>query len=632
MKGRIFLSAALLTIALGGRPLWAGAVLHEAKGANAAAIQSAVDSFRLALGSNNGIGGTFSTGRREINWDGVPDNLSAPNLLPANFFNSNSPRGVVFHTSGNGFQVSAKAGNPTSTPLNFVNLNAGYGSVFTPFSPERLFVPLGSPVMDVYFFVPGSNVPATTNGFGAVFSDVDTAGAATLEFFDTGNNLLGKYSVPALSGSKTLSFLGVVFTSGEKVMRVRITSGMAAVGIGDSPPNADMVVMDDFIYGEPQENRGRKALAQYLPQIADGQGYRTSVVISNPRLVFTSGKVDFVGSDGRAISLTIGGKSASSFDFALPPRAVLRLQTDGSSASVKTGYAAITADAELDAVALFQYFDSQNNLLTEAGVQKAAPLRKLQTFAAISANASTGIALVNPGSDGAVLVLRLLNSSGLLVAEQVASLGAGQHFARFLEEIFSHFAGVSSFEGTLVVVSSSPVAATAVRMQLKPSITLSALPVSAMDDEPGADKREFDIRPLTGTYRGTWTSLSTGTGGAARIDIAANQANRTATLTIDFDGNYLGLADPPAQTLTGTFDASGARVRGKSDVFGDYDVYIDASGLIVGIMKNLAGGQVPQMVYSGLISSQRLDADYLVRQADGKVAASILRMEKASPY
>jgi hypothetical protein len=67
--------------------------VFEASGATPADIQTAVDAFRNFLGPNNGVGGTFPTGRREINWDGVPDAFSAPNLLPANFFNSNSPRG-----------------------------------------------------------------------------------------------------------------------------------------------------------------------------------------------------------------------------------------------------------------------------------------------------------------------------------------------------------------------------------------------------------------------------------------------------------------------------------------------------------------------------------------------------------
>ena len=74
--------------------------VFEASGATPADILTEVNAFRDFLGDNNGVGGTFDTGRREINWDGVPDAFSAPNLLPANFFNSNSPRGVVFFTPG----------------------------------------------------------------------------------------------------------------------------------------------------------------------------------------------------------------------------------------------------------------------------------------------------------------------------------------------------------------------------------------------------------------------------------------------------------------------------------------------------------------------------------------------------
>lgn len=71
-------------------------VVRTASGANPAAIQATVDQFRADLGgANNGVGGHFTSGRREINWDGVPDSFSAPNFLPVNFFNANSPRGVV---------------------------------------------------------------------------------------------------------------------------------------------------------------------------------------------------------------------------------------------------------------------------------------------------------------------------------------------------------------------------------------------------------------------------------------------------------------------------------------------------------------------------------------------------------
>src|SRR5215472_15055664 len=80
----------------------AAPVVFEALGASPAGIQGAVDAFRAFLGPNNGVGGTFPDGRREINWDGVPDAFADPNDLPPNFFNANSPRGAVFFT-GDGF-------------------------------------------------------------------------------------------------------------------------------------------------------------------------------------------------------------------------------------------------------------------------------------------------------------------------------------------------------------------------------------------------------------------------------------------------------------------------------------------------------------------------------------------------
>ena len=101
----------LLSIAVGVAvstlSAYAGAapIVTGASGANAAAIQATVDSYRLQLGTlNANVAGSFGSGRREINWDGVPDALSAPNLLPANFFNVNSPRGVLFGTPGTGSQ------------------------------------------------------------------------------------------------------------------------------------------------------------------------------------------------------------------------------------------------------------------------------------------------------------------------------------------------------------------------------------------------------------------------------------------------------------------------------------------------------------------------------------------------
>jgi len=245
----IAICAVLLVI-----PLFAHSqVIESAAGLTAASITPARDTFRLDLGGGTvaGANGSFGGVRREINWDGVPDAFSAPNLLPANFFNVNSPRGVVFSTPGTGFQVSANAG---IAPIQFDNIDATYSRTFEPFSPQRLFTSLNSNLLDINFFLPGTNTPALTTGFGAVFSDVDLANTTSIQLFDPSLNSLGTFFVPASAGSETFSFLGISFPD-PIIARVRIISGNFPVGIGATDQNGDLrdvVVMDDFLYGEPR--------------------------------------------------------------------------------------------------------------------------------------------------------------------------------------------------------------------------------------------------------------------------------------------------------------------------------------------------------------------------------------------
>jgi hypothetical protein len=227
-----------------------------------ASIQGTVDAFRGALGANNGVGGgPFASGRREINWDAPALDASAdPNHMAPDFFNNNSKRGALFSTPGNGFFVSRRnAGDPTDANLRFGSVDASYNSEFTAFSAQRLFVADGSLITDVTFRVPSlPGVAARVNGFGAVFTDVDLANVSRMEFYGAGNLLLHSEFVPAATvGRGGQSFLGVLF-NGLDVERVRIIAGNVAIQGGlvdgivlDGIGTADVVAMDDFIYGEP---------------------------------------------------------------------------------------------------------------------------------------------------------------------------------------------------------------------------------------------------------------------------------------------------------------------------------------------------------------------------------------------
>ena len=235
--------------------------VFQAAGITASSIQSTVDAYRAALGNpnNNNNPGPLQSGHREINWDGGnPSVLTTTDpVTPFNVFLNT--RGAQFTTPGLGLTQAPPAG------LAALFNNPTYATIFSTFSPSRLFAPVGSNVTEGSFFLPGSNgtVPATVDGFGAVFTDVDQPDgsgpskkkgnrrASTLiEYFGVDGKVLFSSFVPASPGDASLSFFGVVFDE-PLIARVRITTGDTAPG-PDDDDNQDIVVMDDFLYGEPQ--------------------------------------------------------------------------------------------------------------------------------------------------------------------------------------------------------------------------------------------------------------------------------------------------------------------------------------------------------------------------------------------
>ena len=244
--------------------------VFQAAGPTIASIQGTVDAYRAALGNPNNANapGPLATGRREINWDGGGGvEATTPPVTPFNVFLDS--RGGQFTTPGTGLSQAPPTADPVQFPpggLAGLFSNPTYGDIFSTFSPLRLFTPVGSNITEALFFVPGTNggESATVRGFGAVFTDVDEPdgidprkqrgnprGASTrLEYYDADDQLIFSSFVPASPGDGSLSFFGIVFDDA-RIARVRVTTGNVAPGPDDDEKN-DIVMMDDFLYGEPQ--------------------------------------------------------------------------------------------------------------------------------------------------------------------------------------------------------------------------------------------------------------------------------------------------------------------------------------------------------------------------------------------
>ena len=240
-------------------------LVFQAAGPDATSIQGAVDAFRASLGNNNGNNpGPIQKGRREINWDGGNPNL-LDTTAPVNpFLVFLNTRGSQFKTPGLGLSQAPPSGGPQGG-LAVLFGNPTYGTVFRTFSRSRLFTPVGSNITEASFSIPGTNgnAPATVRGFGAVFTDVDQPDGSTvsatggdrkastrIEYFGKDGRLLFSSSVPASPGDGNLSFFGIKFDDA-RIASVLIKTGDVAPGPNDNKQH-DIVMMDDFIYGEPQ--------------------------------------------------------------------------------------------------------------------------------------------------------------------------------------------------------------------------------------------------------------------------------------------------------------------------------------------------------------------------------------------
>jgi hypothetical protein len=211
-------------------------------------ITVTITQFRDALGqpANGGKAGQQSTGRREINWDGVPATFDNNNNFPGDFFNTKVKAGAVITSEGTGLRNSSN---------DFADLNPAYAAQFEPFSKPKMFASIGSPLMDLTFRVAGSDTPAAVTGVGIVFSDVDRDGSASIKLFDAKGRNLGRYFAPVRSDATGLSFVGVVFDAAI-VAQVTIAAGEAPIdaGLQDLSDGGlrDLVVTDNFLFGEPQ--------------------------------------------------------------------------------------------------------------------------------------------------------------------------------------------------------------------------------------------------------------------------------------------------------------------------------------------------------------------------------------------
>jgi hypothetical protein len=194
----------------------------------------------------------------------------------------------------------------------------------------------------------------------------------------------------------------------------------------------------------------------YFPQLADGGGFTTSVVLSNTTATMETGTISMMDDNGKALKMVpVGGSSGSSFSYSIPSGGVFVFQSDGSSSMVQTGWIQVAPDSGTSApagIGIFSYSPG-GILVTESGIPSVLPTLHARMYVDRSGGHDTGIALVNPGNSPISVTMETFRQDGTSVGSaSTVSIAANGHRAAFAGELVNGlangFTGLADFNAT----------------------------------------------------------------------------------------------------------------------------------------------------------------------------------------
>jgi hypothetical protein len=197
-----------------------------------------------------------------------------------------------------------------------------------------------------------------------------------------------------------------------------------------------------------------------FPQIAEGGGYKTSIMLTNATATNTTATISFYSDGGTPMELAIAGMISSSFKTPIPARGSAKLVTSGIPPAAVTGWAHVTASppVNLNGNAVFQLFQDQI-LLGEASVPAVMPVSSVEFYTDEAGGSHTGFALANAGSIAAEGTLTLWKENGTIFDTYPISMNPGNHTAMFIWELL---AGTPSGRAE-INLTSGHISATALR-------------------------------------------------------------------------------------------------------------------------------------------------------------------------
>lgn len=211
----------------------------------------------------------------------------------------------------------------------------------------------------------------------------------------------------------------------------------------------------------------------YFPQLADGGGYKTSIVLLNTSSVTETGTFKLYDDIGAPLSVHRVGDppgTASSFRYSIPAGGFYTFFSAGATQQVITGSVQVVPDAGTFApigAGLFSYAPagtlvSSETLVTESGIPSATPTTHALIYVDQSNGHNTGLAIAAIDHVPLQVTLKAYQADGVtLVGTGSVELTGSGHAARFANEFIPSLP--ANFTGVLDISAPTPFVALTLR-------------------------------------------------------------------------------------------------------------------------------------------------------------------------
>ncbi len=272
----------------------------------------------------------------------------------------------------------------------------------------------------------------------AIVNPSATAATVAITVWDEGGNTIGSSSLALPAFNKMATELrtlpglsGMLGKRGSAQFKVT-TGNVAVLGLRFGQSFTSIPTTRGAVPGISH--------ASVLPQVAFGGGWYTALYFSNVTAAPVSFAVDFVGNDGKPLTVPSVGGSTAQVSLAAYGTAIIEAPNSGS---LVQGYAAFTLPGGVSGYGVFRA-----SVTGQPDQEAVVPLSDADaasnTLTWDETGLTTSVAIVNPSATATTVAITIWDENGITIGSATVALAAGNKTATELRTL----PGLSGMEGT----------------------------------------------------------------------------------------------------------------------------------------------------------------------------------------